>query len=80
MPFSLQNLTVLAYARGFTLWHYNAGSDSRRISVHDEFFEDAHDVLSPGDTILLSEYREVRMLFVEGVSPSTRIKMISHAD
>lgn len=26
MAFSVRNLSVLAYANGFTLWHYKAGS------------------------------------------------------
>jgi hypothetical protein len=28
MAFSLRNLSVLAYANGFTLWHYKAGNDN----------------------------------------------------
>ena len=27
MAFSIRNLSVLAYAQGFTLWHYKADSD-----------------------------------------------------
>ena len=27
MAFTIRNLSVLAYANGFTLWHYKAGSD-----------------------------------------------------
>ena len=37
MAFAIRNLSVLAYANGFTLWHYKAGKDrlgqvERRIS------------------------------------------------
>ena len=28
MSFTLRNLSVLAYANGFTLWHYKAGNDN----------------------------------------------------
>ena len=27
MAFAIRNLSVLAYANGFTLWHYKAGKD-----------------------------------------------------
>ena len=27
MAFAIRNLSVLAYANGFTLWHYKAGND-----------------------------------------------------
>jgi len=27
MAFAIRNLSVLAYANGFTLWHYKAGRD-----------------------------------------------------
>ena len=27
MAFAIRNLSVLAYANGFTLWHYKSGSD-----------------------------------------------------
>ncbi len=28
MAFTLRNLSVLAYANGFTLWHYTAGAET----------------------------------------------------
>ena len=28
MAFAIRNLSVLAYANGFTLWHYKSGKDS----------------------------------------------------
>ncbi|MEJ0047609.1 MAG: hypothetical protein WDN04_16885 [Rhodospirillales bacterium] len=30
MAFAIRNLSVLAYANGFTLWHYKAGTDDQR--------------------------------------------------
>ena len=54
MSFAIRNLSVLAYANGFTLWHYKAGKD-RPADVRDHnYFLDACDMLSDGDIVLVS--------------------------
>ncbi len=54
MPFSLRNLSVLAYANGFTLWHYKAG-DAALAAVHAPgFFAAAEDMLATGDMLMIS--------------------------
>lgn len=54
MSFALRNLCVLAYANGFTLWHYRAGGDPLDQVAEEDFFADAADMLAPGDIILIS--------------------------
>lgn len=54
MAFALRNLCVLAYANGFTLWHYRAGTDPLDRVASRNFFADAADMLSPGDMIMIS--------------------------
>ncbi|GAB0114107.1 hypothetical protein [Acidisoma sp. C75] len=54
MSFALRNLCVLAYANGFTLWHYKAGADQLNDVEDDDFFADAADMLAPGDMIMIS--------------------------
>ena len=54
MAFSLRNLSVLAYANGFTLWLYKAGNDGRTTVVASGFFQDAGDMLTSGDMVLVS--------------------------
>lgn len=54
MSFALRNLCVLAYANGFTLWHYKAGSDQLDDVGEEDFFADAADMLSAGDMIMIS--------------------------
>lgn len=54
MTFALRNLCVLAYANGFTLWHYRAGADPLSRLADEDFFADAADMLSPGDLIMIS--------------------------
>ena len=54
MSFALRNLCVLAYANGFTLWHYKAGSDPLDDVSGQGFFADAAEMLTAGDMIMIS--------------------------
>jgi hypothetical protein len=54
MAFAFRNLCVLAYANGFTLWHYKAGPDPLEDIAGQGFFADAADMLSAGDMIMIS--------------------------
>ena len=53
MRFAMKNLSVLAYANGFTLWHYKADG-SRTGIVVPGFFDAASDMLAGGDMLLAS--------------------------
>ncbi len=39
MAFTIRNLSVLAYANGFTLWHYKAGQESARAVRSAKLFQ-----------------------------------------
>ncbi len=52
MAFSLRNLSVLAYANGFTLWHYKAETLARVRQAG--FFADAADLIAVGDMVMLT--------------------------
>ena len=54
MAFQFRNLSVLAYANGFTLWHYKAGSDRLQSVVSRDFFADAADMMGQGDLLMIS--------------------------
>ena len=51
MAFMLQDLSVLAYANGFTLWHYRTADVDTAVDDADYFLE-AIDMLRPGDMII----------------------------
>jgi hypothetical protein len=51
MTFALKDLSVLAYANGFTLWHYRTADADTDVDDADYFLE-AIDMLRPGDMIL----------------------------
>ena len=54
MSFVVRNLSVLAYANGFTLWHYKSDGDPLRQVSHAGYFDDAIDMLATGDMMLVS--------------------------
>ena len=64
MAFAIRDLSVLAYAQGFTLWHYKAGPDMLRDVDREGFFDGASDMLAAGDMMLVSSPDGGRMLCV----------------
>lgn len=61
MSFSLRNLSVLAYANGFTLWHYRAGDEAMTALDQEAFFSEAGDLIAPGDIMMASGSQGARM-------------------
>ena len=51
MAFSSKNLSVLAYANGFTLWHYTTVDLATDVDTSG-YFDDATDIVRVGDMIL----------------------------
>jgi hypothetical protein len=51
MSYEPKNLSVLAYANGFTLWHY-ATADAASTVDTNTYFNSASDMLRKGDFIL----------------------------
>lgn len=64
---SIRSMSVLAYAQGFTLWHYKAGSGSLADTVAAGFFDTASDMLAMGDMLLISAVDGGRILIVNAV-------------
>jgi len=52
--FAVRNFSILAYANGFTLWHYKAGKAQINDVMATGFFNDAADMLSVGDLVMVS--------------------------
>jgi len=64
MAFAIRNLSVLAYANGFTLWHYKAGKDRLTQIEKAAFFADAGDMLTDGDMMMVSASDGGRILTI----------------
>ena len=64
MAFAIRDLSVLAYANGFTLWHYRAGNDSLTNVASDNYFADASDMMAGGDMVMTSGANGCRILCI----------------
>ena len=64
MAFAIRNLSVLAYASGFTLWHYKAGGDPLARVQAPDFFADAADMLADGDMMMVSAAEGGRIISI----------------
>lgn len=51
MAFQSKNLSVLAYANGFTLWHYTTADVATDVDT-EGYFNGADEMLRTGDMIL----------------------------
>jgi hypothetical protein len=67
MSFAIRNLSVLAYANGFTLWHYRAGGDPLDQVEMPDFFADAADMLAEGDMLVVSASEGGRTMFIASI-------------
>jgi hypothetical protein len=64
MAFAIRNLSVLAYANGFTLWHYKSGKDTLDGISGGNYLGDASDMLTAGDLIMVTAIDGGRILCV----------------
>ena len=64
MAFSIRSLSVLAYANGFTLWHYKTGADPLDAVRRSGFFADAADMLASGDIMMVSANQGASILCI----------------
>ena len=64
MAFTIRDLSVLAYANGFTLWHYKVEIDSLSDVACEDYFADASDMMAAGDMVLISGTKGCRILCI----------------
>ena len=64
MAFAARNLSVLAYANGFTLWHCKAQKDSVDEVVSNNYFREAADMLTAGDLVMVTASNGARIVSV----------------
>ncbi len=63
MSFQIRNLSHLAYAQGFTPWHYRTADPLPEV-LAPGYFRDAADFFCRGDTITVSAGRTGALLYV----------------
>jgi hypothetical protein len=73
--FKIRDLSVLAYANGFTMWHYKT-SNATYVMVAN-FFKDAQDMLSVGDMIIITGESVAKILVVAETKDSVIVASFS---
>lgn len=53
MAFQNKNLSVIAYANGWTMWHYATNNDPMDEITKDEYFAPVHTLMNAGDFICI---------------------------
>ncbi len=77
MAFTIRNLSVLAYANGFTLWHYKAHEDSLAAVAGRNFFGGAADLIAFGDLLMVSAIDGARLLSVAAVGEQVMVTTLT---
>lgn len=55
MKFENKNLSVIAYANGFTLWHYRADdTELKQIVADQRFFSKVYHLSATGDIVIIN--------------------------
>lgn len=76
-PFAIRNLSVLSYAAGFTSWHYKAGIGTLADIQQPGFFNDAADMIAPGDHMDISVSDGGCILFVDSVADGVKVRVMA---
>lgn len=74
---SIRSMSVLAYAQGFTLWHYKAGAAGLADTIGTGFFDTASDMLAVGDMVMISARDGGRMLIVTAINAAAGARVVS---
>jgi len=53
MAFMNRNLSVIAYANGFTLWHYTTGDEIKQVE-DPSYFTNVWTLMNTGDIIIIN--------------------------
>jgi len=75
MNFELRNLSVLAYAQGFTLWHYR--SEPGELISMNGYFDSINDMIASGDVMLVSSKKGSKLVSLIQDSGKVRAVPIS---
>lgn len=57
MAFENRNMSVIAYANGFTLWHYNTEDEIDKV-LKDNYFEKIYTLSRTGDIIIINAKKD----------------------
>lgn len=78
--FAIRNLSALAYAQGFTHWHYKAATLSRAQVTAPGFFNPCADNVAAGDIIYVTRmFDGAAQLYVQSVEGGSVVVSVMSA-
>ena len=75
MAFTNKNLSVIAYANGFTMWHY-VGSELLATISAAGYFNSISNLMNSGDVIIVNGSDTTGLRKITSTSPSVTIAAI----
>lgn len=77
MSFKNRNMSVIAYANGFTLWHYVAesGETLQDITENQKYFTPMHSLVNVGDIIIINADGSAAFRTITEIKGSDSIKL-----
>lgn len=54
MAFQNKNLSVIAYANGFTLWHYASADEKMNVITVAGYFDSVKTLMNIGDVVIIN--------------------------
>lgn len=68
MSFKNKDMSVIAYANGFTLWHYKTNEDTvKQLIDNSKYFAKLYTLINSGDIIIANLKDETAFLVVDSV-------------
>ena len=72
MAYINKDMSVIAYANGFTLWHYKTNKDSIKDILEDsKYFSVIYTLCNAGDIIIVNSKDETAFLVIDSVGEKT---------
>ena len=68
MSFKNKDMSVIAFANGFTLWHYKTNEDTaKKLIDNSKYFSKLYTLMNAGDIIIVNAKDETGFLVVDKV-------------
>lgn len=74
MAFQNKNMSVIAFANGFTLWHYKSRDDSLKTICELRYFNKIHTLMNTGDIVIINGKDTTGIRMVELVGDDVWIR------
>lgn len=72
-----RNMSVIAYANGFTLWHYKSNEESLEQIEQAGYFNKVYTLMGFGDIIIINAKDGTAIRAVKELSPNVTIGQLS---